>query len=368
LHIFWFALGVFDSESVLLTHTQDDLTDTWDDIELEPDVKTTAMQMVDLNLFNPKSAYGLLKNNRIDGLLLYGPPGTGKTQLARVMAWESKAAMIHVSPADITTKWVGETEKFIKALFNLAKMLFPCIIFIDESDSLFRARSEGDRSWERAQTNQLLLEVDGLRKENTRPFVMLATNHPQYLDPAVLRRVPCRLYVGFPMRQAREKIFNIYLQEEERHSDVDIDMLAGKTRRYTGSDLRYVCIRAAQLCEVELRASDAPDPKRILKMIHFEKALQDIAPSVSEEAMGDLRAFARKFDTHALSRIRLEPAEAQPRQMNTLTARETTKRNAQVSISIDEQHTAKRRMVSTRTPSQMVEEMMKELPYSTPFY
>ena len=327
--------------------------------------------MVDLNLFDAKPAYGLLKNNRIDGLLLYGPPGSGKTQLARIIARESKAVMIHVSPADITTKWVGETEKFIKALFNLAKRLFPCIIFIDEADSLFRARSDSDRSWERAQTNQLLLEIDGLLKDNTRPFLILATNHPQHLDPAVLRRVPCRLYTGFPTRQAREGIFNIYLQEEERDSEVDISLLARKTRRYTGSDLRNVCIRAAQLCEVEIRASDTPDSKRILKMRQFEQALEDIAPSVAEEAVGDLRAFARKFDVNALSRIILEPADAQLRRMSTSTARGTVKRKAEVSISIDEQHTTKRQTVSTistRTPSQMVEEMMKGLPYSTPFF
>ncbi|KAL2076168.1 hypothetical protein VTL71DRAFT_1111 [Oculimacula yallundae] len=363
----------YEKEILLLDSIIDptEITETWTDIELDGEVKTTASQMVDLNLYHSKSAYGLLKDNRIDGMLLYGPPGTGKTQLARVMARESKAVMMHISPADMITKWVGDTEKFIKAFFNLAKMLSPCMIFIDEADSLFRARSSSDMSWERNQTNQLLLEVDGLRKESSRPFLVLATNHPQYLDPAVLRRVPSRLYIGFPFENARANILKMYLKEEQLHADVDIRSLAGKTRRYTGSDLRYVCIRAAQLCEAEILASNEPGAKRVLGTNHFEGALRNIAPSVSEETIGDLRVFARKFDTDALLRICLEPVGTQTGQsiqMNSSRTRGATKREPRTNPFLEEQQIAKRQMLSPATAREKVDAMMKKLPFSTPFY
>jgi SpoVK/Ycf46/Vps4 family AAA+-type ATPase len=90
------------------------------------------------------------------GALLYGPPGTGKTHLARVLARESKSVMICVSAADIENKYVGETEKAIKGLFNLGRMLSPCTIFLDEADSIFRHRTFEDRQWQRNQINQLL--------------------------------------------------------------------------------------------------------------------------------------------------------------------------------------------------------------------
>ncbi|KAI0465531.1 hypothetical protein F4859DRAFT_519990 [Xylaria cf. heliscus] len=148
----------------------DQLMHTWADVYLDHDVKHHIKQVINLAESNPETHYGLLRQARINGALLYGPPGTGKTQLARVLACEYKAVMIHVTPAEIEQKWAGESEKIIKALFNLGRMLAPSIIFIDEADSIFRSRQEGDQSYVRNQLNMLLNETDGLVSASHPPF------------------------------------------------------------------------------------------------------------------------------------------------------------------------------------------------------
>lgn len=105
--------------------------------------------MVDQPANTGRSAYGVLKKGRIGRALLYGPPGTGKTHLACVLAREFQTTTISASTADIENLYVGETEKAIQGIFNLGRMIAPSIIFIDEADSLFKARGPGDRIWER---------------------------------------------------------------------------------------------------------------------------------------------------------------------------------------------------------------------------
>ena len=262
------------------------------------------MQMVTLTVSNPKSAYGILKKGRINGALLYGPPGTGKTHLARVLARESKAVMIHASVAELESKWVGETEKLIKGVFNLGRMVSPSIIFIDEADALFRARGCNDRGYERTRMSQLLSETDGLKRAANPPFLLLATNFPSQLDNAVLRRVPGRLHIGMPSTPARKNIFNICLAEETLDHDVDLQLLASRTHRYTGSDIRTTCIQTALICEDELLEAGKIDQKRVLKMAHFEKAMGRSGPTVSRSAMQDIMAFATEFDPAAVPKIR----------------------------------------------------------------
>lgn len=343
----------------------DQLTETLQDIEIDPDVEMTAMGMVDLNISDSSSAYGLLKDSKIPGMLLYGPPGTGKTHLVRVMARQSHGVLIHVSAAELLVKWVGDTEKLIKAPFNLGRMLYPSIIFIDEADALLCRRSENDHRWGRSQLSQLLLQTDGFEKSSSQPFLILATNHPQDLDPAVLRRVPCRLYMGFPSREARRKILSIHLREEKVDPNVDFGLLADRSRRFTGSDLRNVCIRAAQFCEMELRRSRTSDSTRILQMGHLERALKEIPPTASEDSLRQLRLFAREFDPVALPRIDLEPIQRGSRLVDSAGIPEPTKRKSDALTSNGNQLDSKRQKSSSSTASQRVEEMLKKLPYAT---
>ena len=216
----------------------------------------------------------------------------------------------------MNSQWVGETEKYIRAAFSLAAKLSPCILFIDEVDSLFYHRRFNDKPWERSAITQFLTEMDGLEQRAGAPFVMVATNRPMDLDDAFLRRLPQKIPMGLPDRLARAKILRLFLNEEDLSPLVDIDALAAITEGYTGSDLRNLCAEAALLWTMEQTrpklprpeskkgAGDQEDPiatrpptppKMRLAKPHFAKALTKIRPTVSRAVLGDLNKFTRRF-------------------------------------------------------------------------
>ncbi|KAG0040076.1 hypothetical protein BGZ82_005324 [Podila clonocystis] len=215
----------------------------------------TLQTMITLPLIRPQLfSYGLLQNEFLSGLLLFGPPGTGKTLLAKAVAKESGARMLEIKASDIFDIYVGEGEKNVSAVFSLARKLSPCVIFLDEVDSIFRARgsggsggSSGGNSSQREILNQFMVEWDGLRSsgQNQGIVVMASTNRPFELDDAVLRRLPRRILVDLPSEQARERILNVYLGQETLEPGVDIQGLAKKTAFFSGSDLKNLCVAAA---------------------------------------------------------------------------------------------------------------------------
>ncbi|KAI3326176.1 hypothetical protein HD806DRAFT_532827 [Xylariaceae sp. AK1471] len=280
--------------------------DGWDDIEIEPDTRNRVVRMIASNLRGSKSnATGLLKNAKIGGALLYGPPGTGKTHLARILAKESNAAMIHVSPADIGSKWVGETEKYIQALFNLGRMIWPCIIFIDEAESLLRSRQKSRNSWGVDQVNQFLSEADGLVRNPKNPFLVLATNYPQLLDHAILRRIPGRIYMGLPSEKGRESLFRLFLRDEHPEPIVNHEILVAKTHMYTGADIQNLCMLAAQTCvDVSAITEDtAVGVAKALTMSHFEEAFRACGPTGSKEDLAGIHSFAKQYDPSSVPAI-----------------------------------------------------------------
>ncbi|KAH7122271.1 hypothetical protein B0J11DRAFT_615727 [Dendryphion nanum] len=296
----------YEHDMLSLLVNPDNVEQTWADIELDEEVTKAITQMVALTMSDRQETYGILKTGRIGGALLYGPPGTGKTQLARVLAREtrSKAVMIHASTAEIEEKWVGETEKIIKALFNLGRMLSPSIVFIDEADALFKARGRDDRSHERNRISQLLAETDGMTRApvGSQPFLLLATNFPHQLDSAVLRRVPGRLFIGMPTLHSRERIFSISLRNEGLDEALNLRELAARTRGYTGSDIQTVCVQAALICQDELDKQDGK-MKRVLRDTHFQEALRRSGPTVSRKLLGDIKEFAAEFDPAAVAKL-----------------------------------------------------------------
>ncbi|KAG0256226.1 hypothetical protein BG011_004692 [Mortierella polycephala] len=211
--------------------------------------------MITLPLVRPQLfSYGLLQNEFLSGLLLFGPPGTGKTLLAKAVAKESGARMLEIKASDIFDMYVGEGEKNVSAVFSLARKLAPCVIFLDEVDSIFRARgsgvgggSGGGHSSQREILNQFMVEWDGLRSSgrNNGIVVMASTNRPFELDDAVLRRLPRRILVDLPSEQARERILSVYLDQENLDEDIDIKDLAKKAALFSGSDLKNLCVSAA---------------------------------------------------------------------------------------------------------------------------
>ncbi|KAL8715309.1 MAG: hypothetical protein Q9225_006425 [Loekoesia sp. 1 TL-2023] len=277
----------------------DDVGEGWSEIALDSDIKEAIQQLIHQPSNTGVHSYGILKRGRIGGALLYGPPGTGKTHLARVLAHESKAITICASAADIENEYVGETEKAIRGLFNLGRMLSPCTIFLDEADALFRSRKSNDRGWERSQINQLLHEMDGLKKHKSSPFVLLATNFPHDLDHAVLRRVPSRIHIGLPSPEARQQIFQICLADETLHPEVDLCHLVDQSQGYSGSDIQTVCVHAALICDTIVGG----DAKRYLMKHHFDKAFQRSAPTVSKAALAGIKAFAKDNDPAAFEHM-----------------------------------------------------------------
>lgn len=214
--------------------------------------------------------------------------------------------MLQVSAAQIESKWVGETEKMIHALFQLGKRLAPCIIFIDEADALFYSRDFSTHSWEFGRVNQLLGQADGLARDTTSPFLLLATNYPHKLDHAVLRRVPARFYLGLPTLEARENIFNILLKEDPLEPDVDIKSLAKATSEYSGSDIEFVCQQAATVALSDLQTSPGWEQSthRGLSMAHFQAALAVSSPTNSTSIISQMADFATEFDRSALRKIK----------------------------------------------------------------
>ena len=267
--------------------------------------------MTTLSLIRPDAfTYGVLATDKIPGLLLYGPPGTGKTLLAKAVAKESGATVLEVSGSELYDMYVGEGEKNVKAVFSLAKKLSPCVVFIDEADAIFNSRTTStSRATHRELINQFLKEWDGM--ESLSAFIMVATNRPFDLDDAVLRRLPRRVLVDLPTEKDREAILRMHLKEEAIDPAVDIASLAERTPLYSGSDLKNVCVAAALACVREENVHAAryaaendadAEPyqypaKRTLTESHFEKAMDEISASISEDmsSLGQIKKFDEKF-------------------------------------------------------------------------
>ncbi|KAK4664258.1 uncharacterized protein QC763_503950 [Podospora pseudopauciseta] len=302
--------GNNDAEKQLLDLVVDpgSIMHGWSNIQLDLDTKDAIAQLIyqATGTISSHLRSGILANVKVGGALLYGPPGTGKTHLARVLAHEHELVMISVSSADIESSRVGETEKTIQNLFSLARKLHPSIIFIDEADSLLKRREPHDHTWERARLNQFLAEMDGLKQDMNSPFVILATNLPQALDDAVLRRVPARLFMGLPRARARREILAICLREDVVADDVNVDDLVRRTKGYTGSDLHTLCVQAALISAAESQASRSVNNMTGLSSIqrvHFEKALRRSAPTSTGHALAAIREFAKASDPQALAQF-----------------------------------------------------------------
>ena len=177
------------------------------------------------------------------GLLLTGPPGTGKTTIAKVLAAEAQCSFYPVSAADVTSRWVGDSERRIAHLFQRARANAPSIVFIDEIDAIASAR--GELSAYDRQLDQLLEEIDGM---SSRPGVLVvgATNRPQALDPALIRggRLARRLEIPLPDRDARLAILG-QLTARMPMAGVDLGDLAAETEGFSGGDLKSLCQQAA---------------------------------------------------------------------------------------------------------------------------
>lgn len=166
--------------------------------------------------------------------------------IAKATAKEAGMRFINLDVAMLTDKWYGESQKLASAVFSLARKLQPCIIFIDEIDSFLRARNTHDHEATAMMKTQFMMLWDGLSTEaGSTVIVMGATNRPQDLDKAILRRMTAQFHVGLPKKEQRGEILRLILGNEMVSSDVDLARLAEKTNGFSGSDLRELCRNAS---------------------------------------------------------------------------------------------------------------------------
>ena len=256
---------------------------TWDSLVL-PETTKQELQQLQAVIEDPESArqYGV---DPPTGLLLAGPPGTGKTTIAKVLAAQARCSFYPVSGADVMSKWVGESERNIRQLFERARENRPSIVFIDEIDAI--AGRRGDIEIHDSQVNQLLAEIDGIAGQRGL-FVIGATNRPDQIDPALLRggRLSRTIVLGLPDEAGRLQLLSAFTARMPT-VNVDLEALAARTEGLSPADLKALTQEAALVAMAREprhadHAADEPGTAARVEQADFEEALQRIAlPSVS---------------------------------------------------------------------------------------
>ncbi|KAK3708178.1 hypothetical protein LTR37_011682 [Vermiconidia calcicola] len=282
----------------------------WDDVAGLDIAKSALKETVVYPFLRPDLFMGLREPAR--GMLLFGPPGTGKTMLARAVATESKSVFFAISASSLTSKYLGESEKLVRALFSLAKALAPSIIFVDEIDSLLGSRGgSSEHEATRRIKTEFLIQWSDLQKaaagredknnagDATRVLVLAATNLPWAIDEAARRRFVRRQYIPLPEPWVREQQLRTLLSAQKHQlRDRDLKVLVGVTEGFSGSDITALAKDAAMgpLRSLgEKLLSMKPEDIRGIRMEDFEQSLVNIRPSVSSQGLKEFEDWARDF-------------------------------------------------------------------------
>ncbi|XP_071769418.1 fidgetin-like protein 1 [Centroberyx gerrardi] len=259
----------------------------WDDIAGLEFAKATIKEIVVWPMLRPDIFTGLRGPPK--GILLFGPPGTGKTLIGKCIACQSGATFFSISASSLTSKWVGEGEKMVRALFAIARCHQPAVIFIDEIDSLLSQRTDGEHDSSRRIKTEFLVQLDGAATAaEDRILVVGATNRPQEIDEAARRRLAKRLYIPLPEAAARQQIVtNLMAQERNRLGEEELESVVAGTEGFSGADMTQLCreaalgpIRSIQLSDI---ATITPDQVRPILHSDFQDALRTVRPSVSSK-------------------------------------------------------------------------------------
>ena len=274
----------------------------WDDIAGLEFAKKTIKEIIIWPMLKPEFFSGIRSPPK--GLLLFGPPGTGKTMIANAIASQSKSMFFNISASSLMSKWIGESEKLVRTLFALASFYQPSVVFIDEIDSLLTSRSENENEASRRIKTEFLVQLDGAGTNiNDRILIIGATNRPQEIDDAFVRRLSKRLYIPLPNKVSRKQLIMRVLEKERKNNNKyeinenDIDDIVNRTKGYSGSDLINVCKEAAMMpirsieditnCQLEhLRGVNKQD---------FDEALTTVKPSINEKSIEQYMEWNKNF-------------------------------------------------------------------------
>lgn len=299
-------------EPRLIEHVSNEIMDRdpdvrWDDIAGLDHAKKCVTEMVIWPLIRPDIFKGCRSPGK--GLLLFGPPGTGKTMIGKAIAGEAKATFFYISASSLTSKWIGEGEKLVRALFGVASCRQPAVIFVDEIDSLLSQRkSEGEHESSRRLKTQFLIEMEGFDSGSEQILLIGATNRPQELDEAARRRLTKRLYIPLPSSEARAWIIRNLLKKDGLFdlSDEEINTICKLTEGYSGSDMKNLVkdasmgpLREAFQKGIEIANLKSED-MRPVTLQDFESSLQEVRPSVSLNELGTYEDWNKQFGSLSL--------------------------------------------------------------------
>ena len=276
---------------------------SWNDVGGLGDTKERLRETIQWPLEYPE-VFEELDMQAAKGVLMYGPPGTGKTLLAKAVANEANSNFISIKGPELLNKYVGESEKGVREVFEKARSNAPTVVFFDEIDSIATERGSrtGDSGVGERVVSQLLTELDGL--EALEDVVVVATtNRPDLIDNALLRpgRLDRHVHVPVPDREAREKIFEVHTRNKPLADDVDLEWLAEQTDGYVGADVEAVAREASMAATREFVNSVDPEEMgdsvgnvRITKA-HFEHALEEVQPSVTDDVKERYEQIEQRF-------------------------------------------------------------------------
>lgn len=271
----------------------------WDDIAGLEFAKATIKEIVVWPMLRPDIFTGLRGPPK--GILLFGPPGTGKTLIGKCIACQAGATFFSISASSLTSKWVGEGEKMVRALFAIARCHQPAVIFIDEIDSLLSQRTDGEHDSSRRIKTEFLVQLDGATtSSDDRILVVGATNRPQEIDEAARRRLAKRLYIPLPEAAARRQIVtNLMAREKSQLGEEELESVIAGSEGFSGADMTQLCreaalgpIRSIQFSDIATISADQVRP-----ILHrdFEEALKAVRPSVSSKDLQLYEDWNRTF-------------------------------------------------------------------------
>ena len=302
----------------------------WEDVAGLEKAKEALKEAVIFPIKFPQLFQG--KRKPWKGILLYGPPGTGKSFLAKAAATETHGNFFSVSAANIVSKWMGESEKLIKGLFDLARRNKPAVIFLDEIDSVMGARSDNENDATRRIKTEFLIQMQGVGNDDEGILVLGATNIPWGLDPAVRRKKKKKIYISLPELDARKVMFELNLKGTPNTlTDDQLEDLAAKTDGFSGSDIstltqdaifepvrkcqnadffkkipgvngmqwNYVPCNGNEPGAMRMKMTELPDAKALLppKVIYedFLEALKRNKATVNQKDLEQQEEFTREF-------------------------------------------------------------------------